>query len=562
MNDPFVVNPQPGLVFRAPREWTRLHPVSPLLGGWAVMGAVVAIAAYNILPEWLGGSDAVKDTVSYIWGSILWVAVGVLLLIGIVIAMGYAQWRVNEYRLSDTAVEERKGILMKQHRQARLDRLQAVDVVQPLLARIFGFASLKIEVAGGAESGIELQFMRLGDAEAMRNELLALAAGVKRAKAQGLDASVDAVVAGAGVAPGAPFPGADAMGTQAPVVQTPDGHVPRDDSSGAATYAAAGSLRDVARPFERGVAEVAETPEREIYHVEVKRLLMSIVLSAGFWWMLSIPVIVIISIIVAGGGSLTALLAATGGGLVAILPAVLAVGGYAWNELNSGFNFRAALSEDGIRLRHGLTETRRQTLPPGRIQAVKFKQGLLWRKRDWWKVTINVAGYQDEAEKVSTLLPVGDRQDALTALWMVLPDLGDPDPAGTVSLALSGTGEDGGFTGVPQRARLFDPLQWRNRGVRATDRALFIRRGWLTREVCVVPHERTQSLGISQGPLQRARHVADVQVHSTNGPVRPVARHLDVEDAVALLDAQAARAAEGRKHQTPEQWMSAVGLRD
>ncbi|GMA35160.1 PH domain-containing protein [Demequina litorisediminis] len=69
-------------------------------------------------------------------------------------------------------------------------------------------------------------------------------------------------------------------------------------------------------------------------------------------------------------------------------------------------------------------------------------------------------------------------------------------------------------------------------GVKATERALLIRRGWLVRDVFVVPHERTQSLGLEQGPLQRARGVATFTVHSTNGPVRPVAQHLDVADAV------------------------------
>ena len=86
-----------------------------------------------------------------------------------------------------------------------------------------------------------------------------------------------------------------------------------------------------------------------------------------------------------------------------------------------------------MRLAHGLMETRRQTIPPGRVQAVQFKQSLLWRGRDWWEIVANVAGYQDDQQAVSTLMPVGTRGEALTALWSVLPNLGDADPAGTVS---------------------------------------------------------------------------------------------------------------------------------
>jgi putative membrane protein len=252
--------------------------------------------------------------------------------------------------------------------------------------------------------------------------------------------------------------------------------------------------------------------------------------------------------------------AVIGGSLLTVVPALLAFGGFFVATINRGFNFTAGISEDGIRLRHGLIETRRQTVPPGRVQAVRLRQSLLWRRKDWWQISINVAGYQDDQAAVSTLLPVGTREDALMALWLVLPDLGDPDPAGTVSRAMSGIGGEGGFTASPRSARWVDPIQWRQRGVRATDRALFVRQGRLVKELHVIPHERTQSMAIRQGPLEKRLGLANVEVHSTKGPVQPVAHHLAVDDAIALFDAQAERAHQGRARQTPEQWMSAVGL--
>ncbi|WP_084099611.1 PH domain-containing protein [Demequina sp. NBRC 110051] len=551
MTQPDPARPQPARpapVYRAPREWTRLHPVSPLLGGWAVFGVVGSIALYNVAPDWVGADEELVQAAHWLWRSLLWVILGAVLIVGLAIGIGYLQWRVDEYRLSDEAIEQRKGILFKQHKQARLDRVQAVDVVQPLLARIFGFAVLKVEVAGGENSGIALEYLRLGDAEAMRNELLALAAGVKRAKAEGRDASVNAVLSDDAVA-------------KFPAQPTPVGGEGENPA-----YASAASLRDVTDGLRSlggpaGLTETAAAPEREVYKVPIGRLLQSIVLSWPFLWICTLPLWVGLAVWIFPI-EFNEIVAVAGASLFTVVPAALGLLGYFWSQLSGGFGFTAAISEDGIRLRHGLTETRRQTVPPGRVQAVQFQQSLLWRKKDWWRVTINVAGYQDDQAAVSTLLPVGTRQDALTALWLVLPDLGDPDPAGTVSLALSGTGDEGGFTPVTRRARLFDPWQWRHRGVRATDRALMIRRGWLVRDMFVVPHERTQSLGLTQGPLQRWRGVATFTVHSTNGPVSPVAQHLDMADAVALLDAQALRAAEGRRRQTPEQWMTAVGIRE
>jgi putative membrane protein len=247
------------------------------------------------------------------------------------------------------------------------------------------------------------------------------------------------------------------------------------------------------------------------------------------------------------------------GGVTAMVVWIFSIGTVLWAQLNGNANFSAGIAADGIRLSHGLLDTRRQTVPPGRVQALVVKQSLLWRGFDWWKVSLNVAGYQEQKqESVSTLLPVGTRRDALDALWLVLPDLGDPDPAGTISTAMVGSRAENGFTASPARSWIFDPFQWWRRGVKATDRALLIRKGLFLREFYVIPHERTQSLAIRQGPLQRVLGLATIEVHSTKGVIQPVAEHLSIEDAIALIDDQARRAREGRARQTPEQWMAAV----
>ena len=168
---------------------------------------------------------------------------------------------------------------------------------------------------------------------------------------------------------------------------------------------------------------------------------------------------------------------------------------------------------------------------PGRVQAVLVSQPLMWRLFGWYRISMNVAGYQDNQERVSTLLPVGTLDDVLMSMWLVLPELTDRDPSGAMARAVTGSGSDEGFTPSPKRARLVDPWQWKQRGVRAGDGALMIRSGRFTRVFTVVPHQRTQSLGVTQGPLQRARQLASLTVHSTPGPVRPVAENLDLAAA-------------------------------
>ncbi len=41
-------------------------------------------------------------------------------------------------------------MICRQSRRIRIDRLQGIDIVQPLVARLFGLAELRMDVAGAA----------------------------------------------------------------------------------------------------------------------------------------------------------------------------------------------------------------------------------------------------------------------------------------------------------------------------------------------------------------------------------------------------------------------------
>ncbi|QZN86061.1 PH domain-containing protein [Cellulomonas sp. C5510] len=515
-----------------------MHPVTPAVKGWKVLVAVLAVIVWNSaddvreLAEWLGARA---------W---LFLAGGVV-LVGL-IGFGYSAvaWRMTRFAVTDDAVHLRSGVLFRQQRQARLDRLQAVDVVQPLLARILGLSELRLEVAGGAGSAVSLAFLREAEAEQLRAELLARAAGLHRPAGVpplAVPAGVDLEPVGADGADGAG--GADgAPGTGRPGPAAVGGVAP----GAPGTPTAGPGAHDAGAPGWVGPAPVA--PERPVYEVPVGRLLGSTLLSSATFWLLGI-LVAVVALIATSGRFESAF---------ALLPALLGVVSYSWTRFNRGANFRAAISPDGIRLRHGLTEARAQTVPPGRVQAVQVTQGLLWRRADWWRVEVNVAGYGAGTEQTHTenvLLPVGTRDDALLALWLVLPDLGTPDPRALVDAGLTGREADGTWAVAPRRSRWLDPVGWRRHGVTVTDRALVLRSGVLVRRLVVVPHERTQSLGLAQGPLQRRLGLASFQLHSTPGPVSPRVDHLDARVAAGLLDEQSTRARTARAGAGPEQWM-------
>ena len=80
--------------------------------------------------------------------------------------------------MSGGYVRVNTGFVFRQQRQARLDRVQAIDIVQPLLARIFGLAELKFEVADAGESAVRLAYLKMDQARQLRATILARAAGV------------------------------------------------------------------------------------------------------------------------------------------------------------------------------------------------------------------------------------------------------------------------------------------------------------------------------------------------------------------------------------------------
>ncbi|MEE6287361.1 PH domain-containing protein [Georgenia sp. MJ173] len=482
-------------------EWRRMHVITPVLNAWKVIVALFAVVLFQNIDTIAELRDSDVD-----WTLVLLFGGGGFLLLLLVLA-GYSalSWRMMRYAVGRDAVFLHSGILFRQQRHARLNRIQAIDVVQPLLARLFGLAKLKIETAGGAGSSVDLAFLKEDTAHQLRREVLARAAGTY----------VESTTSGGSLpATGSATPGATEPAAPSPVL--------------------------------------TDSPERELLTVPPGRLVASLLLSGS---MITFLVVVLgLAVISIGIGS--------GAPMIGGLPALLGWGTVLWAQFSTGFGFRAAISADGVRLRHGLLEQRTQTVPPGRVHAVALEQPLLWRRRGWWRVRVNIAGYGETTESATgnVLLPVGPRGDALTALWLVLPDLGVTDPQTVIDGALEGTGESGGFTTSPRRARWLDPISWRRNGILLTDRATLIRRGRLSRSLAIVPHERSQSLAISQGPVQRQAVLASLTLALVSGPVAARAVHLDQMTALAKLGDQSEHSKASRQRESPEEWLRRVGL--
>lgn len=140
----------------------RLHPLTPFLRG----GAFAVVILAGILRDQISHPDV---------GFIAAAAGGVVVVGG---TYGVITWLFTRYRLTEDSLRINTGPVVRRNRVLRYDRMQAVDVNQPFLARIFSLAELRMDVAGGDKSEGRLGYLTLADARALRALLLARAAGL------------------------------------------------------------------------------------------------------------------------------------------------------------------------------------------------------------------------------------------------------------------------------------------------------------------------------------------------------------------------------------------------
>jgi putative membrane protein len=423
-------------------DWRRLHPLTPLLRGWRFL----LIAAAAVGQQGLRQSDGINP-----------VYVGLTILGATVIAVlvGVVGWRTTRYRLTATELQVDSGLLQRRSRRVPLARLQSVDVVRPVIARVLGLAELRLEVVGGGSTEAPLAYLHEADAQRLRAQLLARAAG--REEEVGT-------------------PTADAV-----LVAVPTG---------------------------------------------------TLVASVLLGFPLVVTVVLVAVLLVVAGLQASAALPV----VFAALPAYAGFMTVAVRRVLAEYGFTVSESPDGLRLRHGLLDTRSQTIPPGRVQSVRVLEPLFWRPWGWVRVEVDVAGYErgrgEEQSATRALLPVAPRALAEALVGRVL-----------------GGGLPVASAPVPPRVRWRAPLSARRLMAGLDDRHLVTTHGVLTTTTDVVPLAKVQSFRLTSGPWQQRLRLATLHA-DTAGRQLPggAAYHRDIDEARALLAEVSRRARAARRH--------------
>ncbi|SEM84932.1 PH domain-containing protein [Cryobacterium luteum] len=537
MSEPAAPIPAP---LAAPRtdltdgEWHRLHPATPVLRGGifmvAIIGFIIANLRERLVDLFLGEENYRGDPIDAIYergaaGWALLIVAGVLLVI---IGVFYLSWRMHTFRVTGEIVEVRSGVVFRSNRKARLDRVQGVNLARPLIARLFGAARLEITVAG-QDGNVQLAYLGSKLADDLRRDILHLASGLWQARQP------------------ADLPGVPAAAAPTPIVPAtaPPAHTALGDFA-TARY----------NEFRAPELDPDAAPPESVVRIPPGRLIGSVVLSGFTVFLLLAGVGLIVSVVAGSSGWV----------LVAVLPGLLGSVGYYFSRITKTLRFSIAGTPDGVRVGFGLLSTSSQTLPPGRIHAIKVSQPILWRRFGWWQVSINTAGQaagRSSAPATSAnILPVGTLADVEKVLQLALPGFDtDTQRALVENGLLGGHKRDAAladfYSNAPARAAWLRPFSWWRTGWAVSDQVAVIRRGVLSRDLILVPLARMQGVRISQGPVRRRLRLASADLHTVAGPVSASLPVIDVDEALVLFEWMSTGAVRSALADTTHQWSRA-----
>lgn len=155
------------------KPYRRLSPLTPVARSFIFVAAALTVTWRDLLRGDLGPFG--------------WILLGLLVAGG---AYGAASWLRTKYWIESDELRVDTGVVSRQSRRIRIDRLQGIDIVQPFVARLFGLAELRMDVAGGSAREGSLAFLTLSDARELKDVLLARRDAVRAAGPEGTTGAV------------------------------------------------------------------------------------------------------------------------------------------------------------------------------------------------------------------------------------------------------------------------------------------------------------------------------------------------------------------------------------
>jgi putative membrane protein len=263
-----------------------------------------------------------------------------------------------------------------------------------------------------------------------------------------------------------------------------------------------------------------DTPEPHdevLVTVPVRRVIVSLALTPPAFFLVAYVATLIVA--VATGAAVARVIA----GYTA--PMMIGNAVAFWRRFNRAYRATVAHAPEGLRVRAGLVETSAETIPRGRVQAVRLLEPLLWRPFGWCRLDVDVAGRvhdrggeRDNERQLRSVLPVGSRAEAQQLLELLVP--GAPPPVHK----------------PPRRARWKSPLRYRRLSFGYDESYAVATSGRLARVQRWVPLTKVQSLRRIEGPTQRRLGLATVYIDTAGKRFGAAFRDIDGDGSLRELE--------------------------
>lgn len=429
-----------------------------------------------------------------------WFLVAGGVLLGFAVVWGVLAWRRFTYRVEEGELRIEYGVIIRNRRFIPQERIQSIDLIEPLLHRVFRVVNVRVETAGGgAPEGLLVAVSR-ADAEALRAALMVRPVAAEEQDEEKVDESrclrrmtrQELFIAGA------------TSGSVGIVFSLAGG---------------AFSFIETALPtFDLfGMIDRAIAPW-------LAQFAVSMVVLVG--------VMVLIAFVIAW--------------MVAVIGTVFTYAGFSVKRV-----------DDDLIIERGLIERRRSTIPLSRIQAIRIVEGVLRQPLGFVTLHVESAGYGELDGESTVLFPLMKWEEVEPFLQQAAPEFAAEVKglkrlprrarrrfvirstvpaliiAGMVSVFVFPVGLF--LFGILPLAGLYGLLRYRDSGWRLSGETLLLRTRTISRTTAIVTRRRVQSCDLARSYFQRRKRLATFRVSVASGAIFSMI-DLDQATGTALYD--------------------------
>jgi len=461
----------------------RLHPAT-LIARWLKSAPQMAAGA-------IGLSAAARDK-----GMGALVLLALVVLVAAAVFAGIYWWRFR-YTIGAGEIVIEQGLLRRQRRVIPFDRVQDIAIEQKLLARLFGTAAVRIETGGAAKDEGTLDMIALADAEALRDRVRHGA----RAASEAAEAPTEEPVLFAMDLPRLVLSGLFGFSLVFFAVIT--GALQQLDQYGLVNWSAWFTVERADRATELFTARAV---------IGLAGLILALGLVAGVV-----------------------------------------------RSVTRDFGFRLTRTKAGLRRRRGMFTLTEVVIPIRRAQVALIESGPIARMLGWYRLSFQTLGADRKEGGVQVAAPFARMDEILP----ILAEAGFPAPPpraemhgvprralvrqAAPALALAAVAAVAGLMVEPWvglgalallAAALIGVMRWRKHAHALGERALYVAGGFLKRRIWIVPYEKTQTLRVSRGPVQRALRLSNLLLDTAGSGalVSPEMHDLDEDEAEAMAE--------------------------